>query len=48
MEDASVIALVWDDDLALETRLRKLDKAAADFKALVAAATALATARADF
>lgn len=41
MENASVVALIWDDDLALETRLRKLCKAAADIQMLIAAATAL-------
>ena len=43
MEDASVIALIWDDGLKLEPRLQKLRKAAADIEALVAAATALLT-----
>ena len=43
MEDASVVALIWDDDLSLETRLQKLRKASVDIQALVAAATALAT-----
>ena len=47
MEDASVVALIWDDNLALETRLQKLRKASADIQALVSAATALMTEHAD-
>ena len=47
MEDASVVALVWDDDLKLNIRLQTLEKALADIHAPVAAATALMTKKAD-
>ena len=47
MEDASVVALIWDDDLALEHRLQKLRKASANIQALIVAATALVTGQAD-
>lgn len=47
MEDASVVALVWEDNLTLEARLQRLRKAAADIQALVSAATALMTEHAD-
>jgi hypothetical protein len=38
MEDTSVIALIWDDDITLDERLQQLSIAAADIQALVAAA----------
>ena len=47
MEDASVVALIWDDKASLEDRLKMLRKASADIQALVAAATALGTEQAD-
>jgi hypothetical protein len=47
MEDASVVALVWDDDFSLKTRVQTLEKASANIQALVAAATALMTKEAD-
>ena len=47
MEDASVVALIWDDEVSLEDRLKMLRKASADIQALVAAATALGTEQAD-
>lgn len=46
-EDASVVALIWDDDLTLQTRLEKLRKASADIQALVSAAIALMAKPAD-
>ena len=47
MEDASVVALIWNDDLALEHRLQKLGKASADIHALLAAAAALMAEHSD-
>jgi hypothetical protein len=41
MEDTSVVALIWDDGLAINARLAKLSDAANDIHALVAAARAL-------
>ena len=41
MEDTSVVALIWEDGLALEARVAKLSVAANDIHALVAAARAL-------
>lgn len=41
MEDNSVIALIWNDGLAIDARLAKISSAANDINALVAAAGAL-------
>jgi hypothetical protein len=41
MEDTSVVALIWDDGVAIDARLAKLSAAANDIHALVAAAQAL-------
>ena len=41
MEDHNVIALIWDDGLSIDARLRKLSAAANNIQALVAAARAL-------
>jgi hypothetical protein len=42
MEDASVLALMWDDEPTLEARLGALSSAADDIKVLVDAARVLA------
>jgi hypothetical protein len=41
MEDSSVIALIWDDDLSIQKRLAALTAAADDIAALIAAANVL-------
>ena len=41
LEDTSIIALIWDDGLAIDARLAKILAAASDINALVAAAGAL-------
>ncbi len=42
MEDASVVALVWQDDLSLAARLEQVEHAARMILSLTAAAQALA------
>ena len=44
MEDASVVALIWNDDaLRLHSRLEKLERSALQVSALISAAKAVAT-----
>ena len=47
LEDASVIALIWDDDTSPAVRLQKLRRASANIQALIAAATTMLTDQAD-
>lgn len=41
MEDASVVALIWSDEMSVEARLDLLAAAARDIAALIAAAQVL-------
>ena len=41
MEDASVVALIWDDGVLIDRRLDALSVAANDMAALIAAAQAV-------